>query len=148
VLDGQPCRASTIHDLRHAMVSINIGRIHRLGAGAPPRSPRQDEDGELPMPEDALRLMSAISTARRIGATVLDLCYVAQGAFDAYVDVRGRLTAENFMAPALIIHEAGGLFTDAAGRPLGAVEFTAPHNVVAAGNAELHAQILATLRPR
>jgi myo-inositol-1(or 4)-monophosphatase len=146
LIDGQPCRASTIHDLRHAMVSINIGRIHRLGARVPLESPRQDEDGELPMPEDTLHLMSAISTARRIGATVLDLCYVAQGAFDAYVDVRGRLTAENFMAPALIIQEAGGVFTDAAGRPLGAVEFTAPHNVVAAGNAELHAQILAALR--
>ncbi|HEV2239046.1 MAG TPA: inositol monophosphatase family protein [Ktedonobacterales bacterium] len=148
LLDGQPCRASTVHDLRQAMVSINIGRIHRLGTGTPPRSPRQDEDGELPMPEDALRLMSEISTARRIGATVLDLCYVAQGAFDAYVDVRGRLTAENFMAPALIIQEAGGVFTDAAGRPLGPVAFTAPHNVVAAGSAELHAQILATLRAR
>jgi myo-inositol-1(or 4)-monophosphatase len=147
-LDGQPCRASSIQDLRQAMVSINIGRIHRLDTGPSHNSPRQDEDGELPMPEDSLRLMSAISTARRIGATVLDLCYVAQGAFDAYVDVRGRLTAENFMAPALIIAEAGGVFSDAAGRPLGPVEFTAPHNVVAAGNAELHAQILATLRAR
>ncbi len=147
-LDGQPCRASEISDLRHAMVSINIGRIHRLGAALPPHSPRQDDDGELPMPEDALRLMSAISTARRIGATVLDLCYVAQGAFDAYVDVRGRLTAENFMAPALIIEEAGGIFSDAAGRPLGPVDFTAPHNVVAAGNAALHAHILAALHAR
>ena len=100
------------------------------------------------MPEDALHLMSAIATARRIGATVLDLCYVAQGAFDAYVDVRGRLTAENFMAPALIIQEAGGIFTDAVGQPLGAVEFTAPHNIVAAGNVDLHGQILASLRAR
>jgi myo-inositol-1(or 4)-monophosphatase len=147
-LDGEPCRASSVHDLRHAMVSINIGRIHDPHAAHLQGSPRQDEDGELPMPEDALRLMSAISTARRIGATVLDLCYVAQGAFEAYVDVRGRLTAENFMAPALIILEAGGVLTDAAGRALGPIGFTEPHNVVAAGNAELHAQILATLRAR
>jgi myo-inositol-1(or 4)-monophosphatase len=147
LLDGQPCHGSLIRDLRQAMVSINIGRINLLGE-PPHTSPRQDEGGDLPMPEDALRLMSVISTARRVGAAVLDLCYVAHGAFDAYVDVRGRLTAENFMAPALIIEEAGGVFTNAAGRPLGPIEFTAPQNIVAAGNGELHEQILATVRAR
>lgn len=141
-LDGAPCSTSTVRELRRSMVGINIGRVSSRGAGAPGGSPRQDEDGELPLPEQIWRVIGAISTARRIGATVLDLCYVAQGAFEAYVDLRRRLTPENFMAPALIIREAGGFFTDAAGRPLGTVEFTAPYCVIAAGNQALLTQIL------
>ena len=144
-LDGAPCHSSAVRELRRAMVSINIGRMPRPGARNLAGSPREDEGGELPLPEQVWRLMGAISTARRIGATVLDLCYVAQGAFEAYVDLRRRLTPENFMAPALIIREAGGVFTDATGRSLGPVEFTAPYSVIAAGNADLHAQILDAL---
>jgi myo-inositol-1(or 4)-monophosphatase len=144
-LDGVRCRTSEVRELRRAMVGINIGRMRQPGAPGPAGSPREDEGGELPLPEQVWRLMGAISTARRTGATVLDLCYVAQGAFEAYVDLRHRLTPENFMAPSLIIREAGGLFTDAAGRPLGTVEFTAPYSVVAAGNQALHEAILETL---
>lgn len=147
-LDGAPCHTSQVRELRRAMVGINIGRVHEPESSPLAASPRQDEDGELPPPQQLWRLLSAISTARRTGATVLDLCYVAQGAFEAYVDLRRRLTPENFMAPALIIREAGGLFTDATGRPLGTVEFTSPHSIVAAGSAELHAAILKTLGVR
>ncbi len=147
-MDGAPCHTSRVRDLHRAMVGINIGRVHEPQSTALASSPRQDEDGEVPLPEQLWRLLCAISTARRTGATVLDLCYVAQGAYEAYVDLRRRLTPENFMAPALIIREAGGLFTDAMGRPLGTVEFTAPYSIVAAGNAELHAAILTTLGAR
>jgi myo-inositol-1(or 4)-monophosphatase len=144
-LDSSPCHASLVRELRRAMVSINIGRVSLPGASAPSRAARHDEHDDLPPPERIWSLMGAISTVRRMGATVLDLCYVAQGAFDAYVDLRRRLTPENFMAPSLIIREAGGIFTDAAGQPLGPVTFTRPYTVIAAGNADLHAQIRATL---
>jgi myo-inositol-1(or 4)-monophosphatase len=148
MLDGAPCHTSHVRDSRRAMVGINIGRVHDLESSLPPTSPQRNEDGEPPLPHRLWRLLGAISTARRMGATVLDLCYVAQGAFEAYVDLRGRLTPENFMAPALIIREAGGLLTDATGRPLGTVAMTAPYSIVAAGNAELHAAILAALGVR
>ncbi|GAC1448904.1 MAG: bifunctional fructose-bisphosphatase/inositol-phosphate phosphatase [Ktedonobacterales bacterium] len=147
-LDGRPCSTSAVRELRRAMVGINIGRVSQPSASAHGVSPRQDEGGDLPLPGQIWGLMSAIATARRIGATVLDLCYVAQGAFEAYVDLRRRLTPENFMAPSLIIREAGGLFTDAAGQPLGTVEFTAPYSVIAAGNQALLTQILALLSAR
>jgi myo-inositol-1(or 4)-monophosphatase len=147
-LDGQPCRTSAVRELRRAMVGVNIGRVREADFVAPADSPRQDEDGELPLPNQLWRLLGAISTARRTGATVLDLCYVAQGAFEAYVDLRRRLTPENFMAPALLIREAGGVFSDATGRPLGPLEFTGPYSIVAAANADLHAQILETLGVR
>jgi myo-inositol-1(or 4)-monophosphatase len=146
-LDGQPCRTSSVTELRRAMVGVNIGRVREDDYLAAANS-REDEDGELPLPHQLWRLLGAISTARRTGATVLDLCYVAQGAFEAYVDLRRRLTPENFMAPALLIREAGGVFTDASGQPLGAVEFTGPYSIVAAATPELHAQILHALGAR
>ena len=146
-LDDQPCRTSALRELRHAMLGVNIGRV-READYLPPGAARQDEGGELPLPHQLWRLLSAVSTVRRTGATVLDLCYVAQGALEGYVDLRRRLTPENFMGPALIIREAGGVFSDARGWPMGALEFTGPYSIVAAANADLHAEILETLGVR
>ncbi len=144
-LDGAPCRTSSLRELRHAMVGVNIGRVPLPGASLLESTAREDEGGELPPPDRIWPLLAAIATVRRSGATVLDLCYVAHGAYEAYVDLRRRLTPENFMAPSLIIREAGGFFTDASGGPLGAVEFTTPYTVVASGNRALHEQILAVI---
>ncbi len=142
--DGQPCRCSSVQEVRHALVGVNLGRERRSPAG-PGDTGMEDEEGEPPLAERAIRVVQSSSTVRRAGATVLDLCYVAQGAYDAYVDVRTRLTPENFMAPALVLREAGGSFTDAWGKPLGIVEFTRPYSVLAAGNPALLDAILQLL---
>jgi fructose-1,6-bisphosphatase/inositol monophosphatase family enzyme len=71
---------------------------------------------------------------------------VAQGAYDGYVDLRERLTPENFLAPSLILTEAGGELVDHRGQPLGTVEFTRPYSVIATGNPGLLEEILAQLR--
>jgi myo-inositol-1(or 4)-monophosphatase len=137
--DGLPCTSSTVGDLRHALVGVNLGRERR------PEQSIEDLEGEPPLAQRAIHVVQHASTVRRAGATVLDLCYVAQGAYDAYVDVRTRLTPENFMAPALVLREAGGRFTGVRGQPLGAVEFTQPYSVLAAGNDTLLAAILELL---
>jgi fructose-1,6-bisphosphatase/inositol monophosphatase family enzyme len=54
------------------------------------------------------RLLKAYGFVRRLGSTTLELALVASGAIDAFVDVRGTLTAENFLAPSLLVREAGG----------------------------------------
>jgi myo-inositol-1(or 4)-monophosphatase len=131
-LNGRPMRTSTITELRRAMLSVNVGRV------LSPSQPGNEDDPRLPpLPPSVWRLVSQVSTVRRLGATTLDLCYVAQGAFEGYVDLRWRLTPENFLAPALIIEEAGGLFTNEHGQPLGPVHFTTGYRVLAAGNREL-----------
>jgi myo-inositol-1(or 4)-monophosphatase len=131
-LNGRPMRTSPITELRRAMLSVNFGRIME------PSQPGDEENPHLPtLPASVWRLVSQVSTIRRLGATTLDLCYVAQGAFEAYIDLRWRLTPENFLAPALIIEEAGGLFTNEHGQPLGPVDFTTGYRVLAAGNREL-----------
>lgn len=148
-LDGKPCHASTMPLLRHAMLGINLGRER------PQRAVPKEEDTEDGAGDDERavrytaaqvhRLLDRSATVRRMGATVLDLCYVAQGAYDAYVDLRERLTPENFLAPALVLREAGALLTGPNGRPLGPVEFTRPYSVLAAGNPELLEGILDVL---
>jgi len=140
-LDGRPIQSSAITELRRAMLSINIGRVQ-----APTRPGDVDDPRQTALPLAIWRLVSQISTVRRLGATTLDLCYVAQGAIEGYVDLRCRLTPENFLAPALIIEEAGGLFGNEGGQPLGPVQFTTGYRVVAAGNRALQAQIIQQLK--
>ncbi len=139
LVDGRPCRASLVRELRQAMLAVNIGRTR--SSSVPPT------------PETAAilqtrlgRVIWSASTIRRTGASVLDLCYVAQGAYDGYVDLRERLTPENFLAPSLILAEAGGELVDPRGQPLGTVEFTRPYSVLATGNPSLLEEILAQLR--
>ena len=138
-VDGRPCRTSRQSLLRHAMLGINIGYDG-------PTSPENEDLGDDQHLSDRFwRLLEQSSTVRRTGATVIDLCYVAEGAYNAYVDLRERLTPENFLAPALIIREAGGRFTDAFGQPLGSVSFTQPYSILATGNDALLAAILDVL---
>ncbi|MGH2515804.1 MAG: inositol monophosphatase family protein [Ktedonobacterales bacterium] len=137
-LDGRPISASSVRNLHHAMLGVNIGHDG-------PIAPARDSASDAELTRRIWELLESASTVRRTGSTVLDLCYVAQGAYSAYVDLRQRLTPENFLAPALVISEAGGAFTDATGQPLGTVEFTQPYSVLAAGNDALLAAILGAL---
>jgi myo-inositol-1(or 4)-monophosphatase len=125
------------------VLGVNLGRER-----SPTPRPADDsgeEGGVAAYQEGLWRLLRTASTIRRSGASVLDLCYVAQGAYDAYVDLRGRLTPENFLAPALILREAGAFLTDARGAPLGPVAFTTPYSVLASGSRPLLDALLALL---
>ena len=48
---------------------------------------------------------------RHFGANALELCYVADGSTDAFVDLRGKLRTTDVAASFLIIKEAGGIVT-------------------------------------
>ena len=143
-LDGRAISASQVIDPRHAILGANIGHEHVADtAGVTIEDAAEDAEPLTPVRsvaermEGLWRVMRSCGSVRRTGATVLDLCYVAHGAYDAYLDLRDRLTPENFMAPALILSEAGALFTNVDGGPLGTVDFTTPYSVLAAGNREL-----------
>ncbi len=143
-IDGLPCSASRLTMLRHAMLGVNLGR-ERKGRTLAPVG--EDDDEPVRYTSSQIhRLLDRAATIRRMGATVLDLCYVAQGAYDAYVDLRDRLTPENFLAPALVLREAGALLTGPDGGPLGEVVFTQPYSVIASGTPALLDEILGVLR--
>ncbi len=136
---GVPCHTSTVQRLDRAMICVNLGRTgNEAGIG-------DDADGP-PLPSRLWNLLANSSTPRRMGASVLDLAYVADGAYDSYVDLRSRLTPENFLASGLLITEAGGQIVDVSGTSLGVVDFTTPYNIIAAANGALLDQILALLQ--
>ncbi len=56
-------------------------------------------------------LIAQTKHIRHYGANALELCYVAEGLTDAFVDLRGRLRTTDVAAGFLIIKEAGGLVT-------------------------------------
>jgi myo-inositol-1(or 4)-monophosphatase len=91
-------------------------------------------------------ILSKAKDLRRFGSAAGELALVASGGLDAYVDVRDTLSPENYMAPQLLLCEAGAVVSDRFGRPLAPVRsMTQGQSVVAAATPALHAEILAAL---
>ncbi len=60
----------------------------------------------------------SVRRVRVFGCAALELCYVASGIFDAFIDMRGMLRVTDMAASKLIVEEAGGRVTDGKGLPL------------------------------
>jgi myo-inositol-1(or 4)-monophosphatase len=92
------------------------------------------------------RLMAAARGVRCYGCASRALSLVAAGATDAHVDVRGRLTAESYLAAARLVIEAGGWVVGLDGAPLAAPEsLTYRVSLVAASSRELCDEIVGVL---
>lgn len=84
---------------------------------------------------------------RRCGSSAMDVVYVANGAYDAYIDVGGMLTGESFLASASIVLEAGGQVSDEHGKPLRPIaNLTESFSLVVASTKELHGEILTRIQ--
>jgi myo-inositol-1(or 4)-monophosphatase len=118
--DGQPLRPSQVTQLEQAIINGDISGVAIQPALA--------------------EVLAKARSIRSFGATTLVLASVADGSLEAHVDVRGQLTPENYLAPGLIIQEAGGLMTDPNGAALPPIQsLTESYSVIAAANPELHA---------
>ena len=92
------------------------------------------------------RLMAAVGGVRCYGCASRALSLVAAGATDAHVDVRGRLTAESYLAAARLVIEAGGCIVGLDGAALAAPEgLTDGVGLIAAANRELCDEIVDVL---
>lgn len=84
---------------------------------------------------------------RALGASALDLCLVASGTLDAYVDMSPDAHGVwDYLAATLICTEAGAVVVDALGRDLAVLDHAARRTPVAAATPELLAPLLATRR--
>jgi myo-inositol-1(or 4)-monophosphatase len=86
---------------------------------------------------------------RHFGANALELCYVADGTTDAFVDIRGKLRTTDVAAGFLIVKEAGGTITTPEGHVLD-IKLDPKQRIkfVAAGNARIHEAILGLIKPK
>ena len=84
---------------------------------------------------------------RHFGANALELCYVADGTTEAFIDIRGKLRTTDIAAAYLIVREAGGKITTPAGDTLD-VKLSPEQKVkfIASGNIQIHKIILSLVK--
>ncbi|MFM8301802.1 MAG: inositol monophosphatase family protein [Gemmatimonadota bacterium] len=118
LVDGRPCRVSTITDPPRALIA----------SGFPAKDPH-----DLPLYQLQLaRVISGVPDVRRAGAASLDLASVAAGRVEAYWET--RLSPWDFAAGMLLVTEAGGIVSTVDGEPL---DPTQPSSILA-GNPVMH----------
>ena len=129
--NGEPIRSSGASELSESVVGIDLsrggGRV--VGMLAP--------------------LVAGVGRQVHFGANALELCYVAEGRTDAFVDLRGRIRITDLAAAYLIAAEAGAVITGADGEKVSATfDLTHRLSLVASANGGLHKQILELLDRR
>ena len=84
---------------------------------------------------------------RHFGANALELCYVAEGSTDAFVDLRGKLRTTDVAASFLIIKEAGGIVTSPDNQTV-SVELDPKQTLsfIASGSMQIHEKILSLVK--
>ncbi|GAC1347028.1 MAG: inositol monophosphatase family protein [Acetobacteraceae bacterium] len=86
-------------------------------------------------------LMPQVAGIRRLGAAALDMAWVAAGRYDGYWEL--GLKPWDMAAGLLIVREAGGFVTDAAGREATMLEHAG--NDIVCANPTLHPRLLAVV---
>jgi myo-inositol-1(or 4)-monophosphatase len=92
--------------------------------------------------EAMARLLQNTKHPRHLGADALEICYVADGTIDGFVDIRGELRVTDMAAAQLILKEAGGMITTLTSKRLD-VPLTPAQRVsfMATANKTLHTKI-------
>ena len=93
------------------------------------------------------QLIEKTKHIRHFGANALELCYVADGSTDAFVDLRGKLRSTDVAAGFLIIKEAGGTVTSPDNQPVN-IDLDPKRTVsfIASGNKQIHEKILSLVK--
>ena len=84
---------------------------------------------------------------RIIGSTALELCYVASGALDAFIEFRGMTRVTDLAAAYLILKESGGIIVTSKGEDLNMpLRADARTEFISAANEALYLEILNSLK--
>lgn len=84
---------------------------------------------------------------RAMGSAALELCEVAAGGLDAFVDAGGRLGPWDYLGGLLACREAGAAIVDARGRDLVVSDHDARRQILAAASLELLDAVRAAVAP-
>jgi len=92
-------------------------------------------------------VISEVNHIRQFGANALELCYLARGFLDAYIDIRGKIRATDVAAAYLILREAGGKLYDNDGYELDCeLDNNTRLSFVAAANEDIYNRIAGLLK--
>jgi myo-inositol-1(or 4)-monophosphatase len=123
--NGRAIRTSSTRAASSAVVGVDLSRsstemVERLGP-----------------------LIAGVKRQVHLGANALELCFLAEGKTDAFVDIRGSIRITDFAGAYLIAREAGAVFSDEKGDKLNPT-FDLEHrfSFVASAGDSLHGQIL------
>jgi len=124
-LNGKRIRTSSITQLPQALVAVSFAaKVHR----------------ESPEIQEFLKVVIEAQAVRRLGSAALNLCYVANGRFDAYW--AGETKIWDVAAGILFVQEAGGKVSSLDGGPF---SLERPR-FLATGTTELHQAMLPLVR--
>jgi len=101
-LNGKSIRVSSIENIREALISADLNVKGRI-------------------PGYIARISSILERAahvRFLGTDALEVCLVASGAADAFIDLRGFLRSTDLAAAVFIVRKAGGIVVDVEGNDL------------------------------
>ncbi len=91
-------------------------------------------------------LCKSVRRMRILGAVAIELSYVADGTYDAFVDVRNNLRMVDVAAAKLILEESGGIVTDRHGDILnGELSVLGKTSLIATCNSIIHGEIISIL---
>ncbi len=80
---------------------------------------------------------------RHFGANALEICFVADGLTDAFIDLRNKIRTTDVAAGFLIVKEAGGVVTDPNNQPINVkLDPKQTMSFVASANLQIHKEIL------
>lgn len=93
-------------------------------------------------PERVIELIKKARRVRQLGASALEISYVAAGKLDAFIDLRSTLRVTDAAAGVLICQEAGGIVSDKNGEQVLFPEDVTIGTSLVASNGHLHRSII------
>jgi myo-inositol-1(or 4)-monophosphatase len=85
---------------------------------------------------------------RHFGANALEICYVANGLTEAFIDLRGKIRTTDVAAGFLIVKEAGGIVTTPDNQPVNVkLDPMQKLSFIASGNMQIHQKIVSLVKP-
>lgn len=88
-------------------------------------------------------ICKTVRRIRLLGSVAAELCYVSDGTYDAFLDIRGNLRVVDIAAAKLIVEEAGGIVTNEHGNSLNnKLDVTERTSIIAAGNLNVYKDII------
>jgi myo-inositol-1(or 4)-monophosphatase len=93
-------------------------------------------------------LIENIKHTRHFGANALEVCQVAAGLTDAFIDLRNKIRTTDVAAGFLIVKEAGGTVTNQDNKPINVkLDPKQTLSFVASANLDIHQKILSLVKP-